>query len=303
MLSPAKNAIKSHFLSYLLGTLRNVKKKLFLLIFTLLATFSGQAQRNKKSAEIGVFLGGCYYIGELNPIKHFNQFTKPAGGFVFRYNINTRFSARLNLLFGSIEGHDSFSDAEAAQQRNLSFKSPINELSGQFEFNFLDYQIGNEKRKFSPYLFLGIAGFKFNPQGQLGDNWVALQPLGTEGQGLDGGASKKKYKLMQISIPFGFGVKANLSKNIGLSFEWGMRKTFTDYLDDVSKKYYDPTLLAAARGGTAAVMSDPSIGTDPNYSNTGRQRGNPTNKDWYSFAGIVLTIKLKEKRETCPGVQ
>ena len=105
-----------------------------------------------------------------------------------------------------------------------------------------------------------------------------------------------------MSIPFGVGAKANLSKNIGLSFEWGMRKTFTDYLDDVSKKYYDPAALAAARGTTAAAMSDPSIGTDPGVSNAGRQRGNPTNKDWYSFIGIALTIKLKDRPEPCPGI-
>jgi len=279
-----------------------VKKQLFILSIGLLIVLTSSAQRKKRSAEVGVFLGGSYYIGEINPTAHLNQFTKPAGGFVFRYNMNPRLSARLNFLAGRIEGHDSFSSSEAALQRNLNFKSPINELSLQLEFNFFDYAIGNEKRKFSPYLFLGIAGFKFNPQGQLANGaWVALQPLGTEGQGLDGGASKKKYKLIQLSIPFGVGAKVNLSKNIGISFEWGMRKTFTDYLDDVSKKYYDPTVLAATRGGTAAVLSDPSIGTDPGYSNTGRQRGNPTNKDWYSFVGIALTIKLKEKRETCPG--
>mgnify|MGYP000033819206 CR=1 FL=1 len=280
-----------------------MKKHNFILFFALLITLTSSAQRKKRTAEVGVFLGGSYYIGELNPTRHINQFTKPAGGFVFRYNINKRLAARANFLFGNIEGHDSFSNSEAAQQRNLSFKSPINELSAQLEFNFMDYQIGIEKHKFSPYIFLGIAGFKFNPQGQLNNNWVALQPLGTEGQGLEGGASRKKYKLIQMSIPFGVGAKANLSKNIGLSFEWGIRKTFTDYLDDVSKKYYDPVALAAARGATAAVMSDPSIGTDPGFSNVGRQRGNPTNKDWYSFIGIALTVRLKDKPEKCPGVQ
>jgi Domain of unknown function (DUF6089) len=280
-----------------------VKKQLFILLFALLSAFSGMAQRHKRSAEVGLFLGGSYYIGELNPTAHFNQFTKPAGGIVFRYNMTTRLSARANLLFGNIEGHDSFSESPAAQQRNLNFRSPITELSGQLEFNFLDYQIGNEKRKFSPYIFLGIAGFKFNPQGQLANNnWVALQPLGTEGQGLPGGASRKKYKLIQLSIPFGVGFKTNLAKNIGLSVEWGMRKTFTDYLDDVSKKYYDPAALAVARGETSAYLSDTSVGNDPNYSNVGRQRGNATNKDWYSFVGFVLTVKLKEKVEPCPGV-
>lgn len=279
-----------------------MKKQYFILFIALLTALTSIAQRKKRTAEIGVFLGGSYYIGELNPLRHINQFTKPAGGFVFRYNMNKRLSARANLFFGNIEGHDSFSNSEAAQQRNLSFKSPITEFSGQLEFNFMDYQIGMEKHRFSPYIFFGIAGFKFNPQGQFGNNWVSLQPLGTEGQGLDGGASKKKYKLVQMSIPFGVGAKANLSKNIGVSFEWGLRKTFTDYLDDVSTKYYDPVALGAARGATAAAMSDPSIGTDPGVSNAGRQRGNPTNKDWYSFIGIALTIKLKDRPETCPGV-
>ena len=81
-----------------------------------------------------------------------------------------------------------------------------------------------------------------------------------------------------------------------------MRKTFTDYLDDVSKRYYDPVLLAAAHGETAAIMSDKSIGTDPNYTNRGRQRGNATTKDWYAFAGIILTLKLQPAIAPCPGV-
>jgi len=280
-----------------------LKKQFFIFIITLFLGIPLFAQKNTKSAEIGVFLGGSYYIGDLNPLHHFNEFTKPAGGIIFRYNFNPRLAARANVLVGSIQGDDSYSNSVGQQQRNLNFKSPITEGSVQLEFNFLDYQIGNEKRKFTPYIFFGLGVFQFNPQGEFNGNWVALQPLGTEGQGLQGGASKKKYKLVQMSIPFGVGVKANLSKSIGLSIEWGMRKTFTDYLDDVSKRYYDPVLIAAARGTTAATMSDKSIGTDPNYTNTGRQRGNSTTKDWYSFAGIVLSFKLKQKVPPCPGVR
>lgn len=278
-----------------------MKRTLSILLIIAIASLSGYAQRPKRSAEIGIFLGGSYYIGDLNPLGHFGQFTKPAGGVVFRYNFNPRMAVRGNILVGSLEAHDEFSPSAAQNQRNLNFRSPLQELSGQLEFNFLDYMIGNEKKKFTPYIFIGLAVFQFSPKGQLGNNWVNLQPLGTEGQGLVGGASKKKYKLTQMSLPFGVGVKANLSKNIGLTIEWGMRKTFTDYLDDVSKRYYDPAVLAAARGAQAALLSDPSIGVDPNYSNVGRQRGNPTTKDWYSFAGIVLSIKLKAKRETCPA--
>lgn len=279
-----------------------MKNLFFIFLITILSLQSVFAQKKTKSAEIGIFLGGSYYIGDLNPLGHFNEFTKPAGGVVFRYNFNPRLSARANVLVGGMQGDDSYSASPGLQQRNLNFKSPLSEASAQLEFNFFDYQIGNEKRKFSPYIFFGLGVFQFSPKGELNGNWVTLQPLGTEGQGLDGSESKRKYKLVQLSIPFGVGIKANLSKNIGLSIEWGMRKTFTDYLDDVSKRYYDPVKLAAARGTTAALMSDKSIGTDPAYTNTGRQRGNATTKDWYSFAGIALTFKLKGPREVCPGV-
>lgn len=279
-----------------------MKKQFFILLIALLSAFTGYAQPKQKSSELGVFLGGSYYIGDLNPMGHFNQFTKPAGGIVFRYNFNQRLAARANLFFGSMEGNDSFSNSPAQQQRNLSFKSSLSELSAQLEFNFLDYQIGDDNRGFTPYIFGGLAGFKFKPRVKVGDNWVNLQPLGTEGQGLTGGATKKKYKLTQFSLPFGLGVRANLSKNIGVSIEWGMRKTFTDYIDDVSGRYYDPAILATKRGAVTAQLSDPSIGTDPNYTNVGRQRGNPTTKDWYCFTGIALTVKIKQKRKTCPGV-
>lgn len=279
-----------------------MKKYFFILFFFLFCTLTGSAQRpNKKSAEIGVFLGTSYYIGDLNPLVHFGPMTKPAGGAVVRYNVNTRVALRANAFFGNVQADDALSSSSAQQQRNLNFKSKVTEFSAQAEFNFLDYQIGNERKKFTPYIFAGIGVFKFNPVAVYNNYSFTLQPLGTEGQGLEGGP-RKKYKLTQMSIPFGIGIKTNLSKMIGLSIEWGMRKTFTDYLDDVSTTYYDPARLAAAHGAVAAVASDPSKGTDPNYSNVGRQRGNPTTKDWYSFAGIVLTLKLKEKRESCPGV-
>lgn len=202
---------------------------------------------------------------------------------------------------GNVEAFDSYSNSQWQKERNLNFKSPIKELSAQFEFNFFNYKIGgNENQNFSPYIFLGLAGFNFNPQGQTSDGWVDLQTLGTEGQGLPGGPSKKKYALTQMSIPFGVGFKTGFSKGMCVGFEWGMRKTFTDYIDDVSTQYYDPTILAKDHGQLAAVLADQSKSKDPKYSNTGKQRGNPTNKDWYSFIGIVLTIKIPSST-SCTG--
>lgn len=278
-----------------------MKNQNVILFFCCLLTLTAFAQRKpKKSVEIGLFLGGSYYIGDLNPIRHFDQFTKPGGGVVCRYNLSHRLAARANFLLGRIEAHDEFSPSEYQQQRNLSFQSPITEFSAQLEFNFLNYAIGDDKAKFSPYIFGGIGAFVFDPQGQIKDEWISLQQLSTEGQGLPRGP--KAYKLTQFTLPFGVGVKINVAKNMSLGLEWGMRKTFTDYLDDVSTRYYDPVMLEQYKGSLAVVMADQSKGTDGGVSNVGRQRGNPATKDWYSFAGAILTIKLKGKREDCPGV-
>jgi hypothetical protein len=264
-----------------------------------LAMIAGTCTAQKNSTryqEFGVFLGGSYYIGDLNH-AHLNSLTQPAGGVVYRYNFNPRFDIKANLLFGSVKGDDSQSGVNSQITRNLAFKSPITELAAELEFNFLEYTLGNGKTPFTPYVFGGLAGFRFNPQAQIGDNYYNLQPLGTEGQGTSANSSKK-YRLMQISLPFGLGVKASISKMIGVSVEWGWRKTFTDYIDDCSKTYVDPQILSASYGPLSAYLSDPSIGTD-HSQNIGKQRGDSSTKDWYSFAGIMLTFKLKAKEQKC----
>ncbi|MEW6467468.1 MAG: DUF6089 family protein [Bacteroidota bacterium] len=256
--------------------------------------FAGQSTSN---SEFGIFLGGSYYLGELNPNGHFNSFTQPAGGVIYRYNFNPRFSVKGNLLFGNIMGDDARSDVPSQITRNYAFKSPINELAAEVEFNFLPFTTGDPKTPFTPYVFGGLAVYKFNPQGQIGNNWYALQPLGTEGQGTPL-SSDKKYKLIQMSLPFGVGLKFNIAQRVGVSLEWGFRKTFTDYLDDVSKSYVDPNQLAGYNGPTAAYFADTSVNTVPG-SNVGKQRGDSSTKDWYSFAGIMLTFKLKGRVGQC----
>lgn len=255
----------------------------------------------QRSAEIGLFLGCSYYLGDLNPDGFFNQFTRFAGGAVFRYNFNNRLAARANLFLGTLTADDSQSPSASQRQRNLNFKSPVDELSVQAEFNFLEYQLGNPKHSFTPYIFAGFGAFKMNPKGQVGNSWVALQPLGTEGQGTPANSSAP-YHLIQPCIPFGIGLKTSFSKGLCLSIEWGMRKTFTGYIDDVSKTYVDPKLLLAFRnvnGPLAVNMADRSLNPDK-VADVGTQRGNGKD-DWYSFAGIILSITLHTHHEKCPS--
>ncbi|MES2131981.1 MAG: DUF6089 family protein [Bacteroidota bacterium] len=252
--------------------------------------FSQAGKRTFKQHEAGFLLGGAYYIGDLNPRKQFNL-TQPALGIFYRFTPNYRYAFRAGVNFGSIMGDDSQSSDDDQLQRNLNFKSRITEFNLIAEFNFLEYRISNDKYKFTSYLFLGLDVFSFKPQAHFNNQWVDLQPLRTEGE-------DKRYKLTQMSIPFGIGVKMNVSKQVGIGFEWGPRKTFTDYLDDVSGTYPDPT-LKPFKTEIGQNLSDRSKNAG---SNINEQRGNPRTKDWYVFFGITLSIKLNIKPPPCYSI-
>ena len=151
----------------------------------------------------------------------------------------------------------------------------------------------------SPYAFAGLAVYRFNPYVIDSGQKVFLQPLSTEGQGLPG-SRLKPYQLTQLSIPFGGGIKVNLSDNFRLGVEMGLRRLFTDYLDDVSGFYPDAAELLAAKGPKAVQLSyrgDEVPGERPGYPDVGFpakgvERGGPSKKDWYYFTGIHLTFRL-----------
>lgn len=267
-----------------------MKLLIYILFINTLITstlFSQTERRNFRQHELGFLIGGSYYIGDLNPRKQF-FLTQPAGGIFYRFTPNYRYAFRAGINFGNIMGDDSQSEDADQLERNLNFKSQIIEYNAIAEFNFLEYRISNDNYKFTSYLFLGIDVFTFKPRAQMGNNWTDLQPLRTERQ-------PETYKLTQFAIPFGVGVKMNVSKNVGLGLEWGPRKTFTDYLDDVSGTYPDTDLypFTSKRG---ASFSDRSKNAG---SNINKQRGNPRTKDWYYFFGVTLNIKLKLKQEPC----
>lgn len=281
-------------------------KKAVLIFFSFFFFVSayGQKHPNKPymSNDIGVFLGGAYYIGDLNPGKHFYM-SQPAIGLFYRFNLNYRVAFRGGFNFGTIQGDDSQSSNPDQLERNLNFKSRIMELYTQAEFNFWEYRVGHTDFIFAPYIFAGIAGFHFDPMANIGNQWVNLQPLCTEGQGTSQN-HHKPYKLYQVSLPFGVGFKLSFSNQIGLGFEWGPRKTFTDYLDDVSGKYVDPVQLAHDKGSLSALLSDRTISKDPSarLNDVGKLRGTPGKTDWYFYYGLVISFKLKGKPKECKGV-
>jgi len=262
-----------------------------LLIIALGLNFSTKAQHFKPNTEIGILLGTSYYLGDLNT-THFNQ-PLPAAGLVIRKNIDRRFSYKAEALYLSLMSDERDSKDTIALDRGLHFKSPIYELSGQVEFNFLAYETGNPLYTWTPYLYSGISLFHFNPKAEnKNGDWVNLQELGTEGQGTTTFPDRKKYSLMQFALAMGGGFKISVNPSFNIIFEYGARKTFTDYLDDVSTTYPGGGLVDMTNA--ANEMSDPT-GTHI----TGDERGNPDKKDWYSFAGITLSFKLSNNTKGC----
>ena len=295
-------------------------KRLYVFIITILISLGSYAQHH----EIGFFGGIAYYMGDLTP----THFSIPgySFGFKYRYDINRRFALRIGGHIGEVKGDSKF-DADSKKYKNLSFHSTILDFEGGIEINFLEYEPGSKKHRFTPYIFAGLSIFKFNPKTYYQGKEYELQPLGTEGQGLTAYPDKKPYKLSSFAIPFGIGIKWSVSEKVSLGLEWGLRKTFTDYLDDVSTRYPDPALLRAEKGAVAAALSnrqneqkfidagyDISIGPNgiPNNQTDfnlyiasmgagGGQRGGEAN-DWYAMAGLTVMFKIVgAKSGRCPA--
>lgn len=263
-----------------------MKKKVFftsvLLLFLLMA--------KSQILEPGLFAGATYYLGDINPGKHFDQSILSTGA-ILRYYQNDRWVFRANLLLGKVQGADTIQNV--VENRELAFTSKIIEISGVVEFNFFPFdQYVLSSFRYSPYIFVGIGVFFFQPK--YGE--YNLRDYGTEGQ-LDQSIfpERSPYALSGLSIPFGIGIKYRITDKVVVSLEWGMRKTFTDYIDDISKTYY---LNPATFTGDPVdlELSDPTQTHLP-YT----ERGNPATNDWYNFYGITLTYKINIKKSYCIG--
>ena len=278
---------------------RLITNTLLLIIISLVFNFASTAQQFKPNTEVGLILGTSYYLGDLNT-THFNQSSATAG-LVIRKNIDKRFVYKAEVMYLNLKSDERQSSDTIALDRGLHFRSPIYELSGQIEFNFLPYQSGNPLYTWTPFVYTGISIFSFNPQAEnINGEWVDLQELGTEGQGTTtdfDGNTRSKYSLIQFAIPIGGGLKIAVNENFNIVLEYGARKTFTDYLDDVSTTYAGPNI----NGSWPVEMSDLAQQmSDPNGTHVkDEQRGNPDKKDWYSFAGITLSFKLNNNTKDC----
>ena len=264
------------------------------ILFAFLASFSfAQKQTILSRSEIGLLLGGSYYIGDLNQYDHFKN-TQPAFSLLYRFNINHRVAWRVNVSYGNVRASDLNAKNQVLRNRNLDFSTNIFEAATGVEFNYFPFQFGHPLYNFTGYLLAEIGVFHMNPITMVDGEKVELQPLGTEGQGSEL-SSKGHYSRAQLAIPLGFGFKASIGPKVSIGVEYAIRKTFTDYIDDVgSNRYLDGAELMEANGPLAASLANKSL----DQSRYGR-RGNATTKDWYSFFGATITFRMGGPRK-CP---
>ena len=248
-----------------------------------------------RQSEVIVGGGTMNYIGDLNNQSVVSPL-HAAGAIGVRTRFDNRWSVRVEAAYGRISCEKDY-----IKLRNLSFRSDIFELCAMAEFNFRPFGPGATEAAWTPYIFGGIGVFHHNHMalctGDLGDqSWVALQPLCTEGQGTSLYPDRRPYALIQLSMPFGVGVKWRISKTFSLTAEYGFRKTWTDYLDDVSTTYVEASLLEKEvnDGSLAVRMADRSGEVEAGYANAaGIKRGDDSLKDWYAFLHVSVGVSLE----------
>lgn len=280
-------------------------------------------------------LGGANQIGRDFVYDLDFQSTRPSLLIGYRYQVNSYFFARANLQWGILRSDDDLTKEEFRSERNLSFRSHFVELDLLGEFYFIQNARGNLYRlkgvrgrrglKMDLYVFGGIGYMYFNPTAELNGVRSKLQPLGTEGQGLPG--EEDKYRRTTFTIPYGIGIGKSIDRYWSVNVELTFRKTFTDYIDDVSGDYYGRTNLYNAKlaqglseseARRIALFSDRSNsinhGNGPGTRDlniageqgtqrndlVGEQRGDPTDNDAFMTGMITISRKIVKRRRSRP---
>ena len=261
-------------------------KKLTLLIAFV---YSSNAFSYAQQIDVDLFGGISNYQGDLQPVFLTLNLTKPAGFIVIKYGLTEKIFVRGGFAISSLEGDDQ-KNRDYLQSRNLSFRSGLREYHLGIEYRL----VKPENYLLTPYVFAGVGVYQFNPYTTYQGQQYFLQPFGTEGQGLSKYPEKKIYSLTQLCLPYGAGFKWQVNCNFNVGFEFGQRKLFTDYLDDVSGTFADEKILRDGRGQTAVDLAFRRKELEPNrqYPSDGAGRGNPKQDDWYYFAGFTIGLSL-----------
>lgn len=228
-------------------------KQLLMVFLIGLMVFEAHGQQ---SVDIGFFGGSGTYFGDMTKTE-WQKSISPAYGAFMRFNFNPRYGLRFNVLNGNIGAVGEFDSQKLntadPNYKYWAFNKNVLDISLQFEFNYFKYIVGDKATPYSTYVFGGIGMQTYSY-----DLQYIGQPSGSE---------------ITPTIPFGLGFKFNLSKRIGLGIEAGMRKTFSDKLDNLD----DPLSYEIPNGDVVTQVKY----TDQFHNN-----------DWTSYLGVHLVYKL-----------
>lgn len=323
-----------------------MKSMLFICLFVILSTANGYSQNDEYDEqkkrrmsfipryplEVGFTVGSTVFLGDLGGTDGRGQTAladlngasmRPAIGLYSRYNMGGHFSFRIDMNYLNLSGSDQLTgsnfnptswppDREGWFRfyRNLNFQTHVFEMTNSSEITPHNFKLTGgryskaKQNVLSPYGVIGIGFIVFSPEALYEGTWVPLRELSTEGQGLIEG--KDPYSTVQFIIPVGLGLRWEHNHQWIFSLEVNHRFTFTDYLDDVSTDYVDPSIFetnfAANKASLAASLARRSPEIDPNgrYSYItapGQQRGNPGNNDAYFTISFRIGFYLKRSRQ------
>ncbi len=233
----------------------------------LLASVTAEAQYKAKFDDYTSFeagIGGAWYYGDLAPIKDFLQSTIHNTYWNVSVGVNRQISRRFEigagLMWARLGADDIHSSKLENYARNLHFRNDVNEASLQLRYlPFTNASSQFKRNLIQPYIGAGIGYYIHNPKAKIpvdmGDQWVALQPLGTEGQNTGNEVYATPYALNGISIPISIGIRMKYKRNIDIAFELGYRVLFTDYIDDVSSIYPNTLLFSGSDRALVTRMS------------------------------------------------
>jgi hypothetical protein len=276
---------------------------------------------DKARFEVGFNIGPSFFLGDLGGhrgkgkrfVKDLNlPLTEIMTGVFATYYPNKWLGIRAAAQYGKISGEDAVittkgNDELYRKQRNLDFRSNIAEAyvaAEVFPLMLLYKNQPDYSPRLLPYAVIGVGYLHFNPQGSLTDangkkTWYDLRPLHTEGEGFPEYPKRKMYSLSQINIPMGIGMKYYISNRVNVSLEILLRKSFTDYIDDVSTTYINPDLfnkyLSPHDAAIARQISDKVFAiVNPGLTRNspGTQRGNPNQNDSYFTTFLKFAIRI-----------
>lgn len=280
-----------------------MQKLLLALVLTFITTIEGFSQYY---IDYGISVGASNYLGEIGGGKGTRNdfvsdmklnYTRWSFGGFYRYRVSNKIGVKASLNYIRLSADDAKTENPARRGRNLNFKNDMFEvlLNGElylYKVNDVG-KTGRYSTDFNLYLFGGVGMFYSNPKGQTdGGDWVALQPLQTEGVA---------YSRFNFAIPVGLGFYYTMNRKYRLGMEVGWRTTFTDYIDDASTVYisnYDGISNKTTQALIDEIHADnPDLAANgsPQVSTyaPGKKRGDPTHNDSYITATVNFSWAIR----------